>query len=35
MAELMGFHMELLDIGGGFAGQFDAQGNVVFGDVAR
>jgi ornithine decarboxylase len=34
MAELLGFHMELLDIGGGFTGTFDTQGNVMFGDIA-
>jgi diaminopimelate decarboxylase len=33
-AEEMGFEMELLDIGGGFTGQFDACGNVIFGDIA-
>lgn len=35
VAELMGFHMELLDIGGGFTGHFDSQGNVVFGEIAK
>lgn len=30
----MGFDMELLDIGGGFTGRFDAQGNVMFGEIA-
>jgi ornithine decarboxylase len=33
-AEEMGFEMELLDIGGGFTGQFDACGNVIFGEIA-
>ena len=32
LAEMMGFHMELLDIGGGFTGHFDGQGNVMFGE---
>jgi len=31
----MGFPMELLDIGGGFSGQFDPMGNVMFGDIAN
>ncbi|MEW5298294.1 MAG: hypothetical protein WDW36_001434 [Sanguina aurantia] len=33
-AALLGFDMELLDIGGGFTGNFDAAGNVIFGDIA-
>lgn len=34
-AEEMGFKMELLDIGGGFTGHFDACGNVMFGEIAN
>ncbi|GAX75187.1 hypothetical protein CEUSTIGMA_g2631.t1 [Chlamydomonas eustigma] len=34
LAEMMGFHMELLDIGGGFTGHFDENGNVIFGETA-
>ena len=34
MAELLGFHMELLDIGGGFTGHYDSQGQVIFGEIA-
>lgn len=34
-AEALGFHMELLDIGGGFTGHFDTMGNVMFGDIAN
>jgi len=33
-AEAEGFDMELLDIGGGFSGRFDAHGHVMFGDIA-
>eukprot|EP00892_Ulva_mutabilis_P009325 jgi/Ulvmu1/6765/UM030_0101.1 len=33
-AKAQGFHMTLLDIGGGFCGSFDKAGNVVMGDVA-
>ncbi len=33
-AEALGFNMELLDIGGGFTGHFDAFGNVEFGEIA-
>jgi len=33
-AEAHGFDMELLDIGGGFSGRFDAHGHVMFGDIA-
>ena len=33
-AKALGFHMTLLDIGGGFVGSFDGAGNVVMGDVA-
>lgn len=32
LAEMMGFSMELLDIGGGFTGHFDEHGNVMFGE---
>jgi len=32
--EAEGFAMGLLDIGGGFAGRFDAHGHVVLGDIA-
>lgn len=31
----LGFDMELLDIGGGFTGRFDAHGNVMFGEIAN
>ncbi|GFR47866.1 hypothetical protein Agub_g9675, partial [Astrephomene gubernaculifera] len=34
-ATALGYHMELLDIGGGFTGRFDSAGNVMFGDIAR
>lgn len=34
-ATALGFDMELLDIGGGFTGRFDAHGNVMFGDIAN
>ena len=34
-AEAMGFAMELLDVGGGFTGHFDAHGNVMFGEIAN
>ncbi len=34
LAEMMGFHMELLDIGGGFTGHFDEHGHVIFGETA-
>lgn len=34
-AEALGYDMELLDIGGGFTGQFDSHGNVMFGDIAH
>ncbi|PNG66935.1 Ornithine decarboxylase, partial [Tetrabaena socialis] len=34
-AQALGFHMELLDIGGGFTGRFDAGGNVMFGEIAN
>jgi len=34
VAEDLGFNMELLDIGGGFTGHFDACGNVMFGEIA-
>ena len=34
LAEMMGFHMELLDIGGGFTGHFDDHGSVMFGETA-
>jgi ornithine decarboxylase len=30
-----GHTMTVLDIGGGFSGRFDGQGNVVFGEIAR
>ena len=30
----MGFHMEVLDIGGGFTGHFDERGHVIFGEIA-
>ncbi len=33
-AASLGFHMELLDIGGGFTGHFDECGNVMFGEIA-
>lgn len=33
-ANAMGFHMELMDIGGGFTGHFDEMGNVMFGEIA-
>ncbi len=35
MAGALGFDMELLDIGGGFTGRFDASGNVMFGEIAN
>lgn len=35
LAEMMGFHMELLDIGGGFTGHFDDHGSVMFGETAN
>ncbi|KAJ9508522.1 hypothetical protein QJQ45_012069 [Haematococcus lacustris] len=35
MAEALGHSMELLDIGGGFTGHFDCDGNVKFGDIAH
>lgn len=35
VSELMGFNMELLDIGGGFTGHFDEHGHVMFGEIAR
>ena len=34
IAESLGFKMELIDIGGGFTGHFDEQGNVKFGQIA-
>jgi len=34
-AEALGYKMELLDIGGGFTGHFDAHGNVMFGEIAN
>jgi ornithine decarboxylase len=34
-ATALGFDMELLDIGGGFTGHFDAHGNVMFGEIAN
>lgn len=34
LATQAGFCMELLDIGGGFSGHFDALGNVMFGEIA-
>ncbi|EFJ40311.1 hypothetical protein VOLCADRAFT_84542 [Volvox carteri f. nagariensis] len=34
-AHTLGFHMELLDIGGGFTGHFDEMGNVMFGEIAN
>ncbi|KAF5840290.1 ornithine decarboxylase 1 [Dunaliella salina] len=34
-AEALGYNMELLDVGGGFTGHFDACGNVMFGEIAN
>ncbi|GLC37285.1 Mitochondrial 2-oxoadipate and 2-oxoglutarate transporter [Pleodorina starrii] len=34
-AHVLGFNMELLDIGGGFTGHFDEMGNVMFGEIAN
>lgn len=34
LGEEFGYRMELLDIGGGFSGRFDAMGNVMFGEIA-
>jgi hypothetical protein len=34
-AEGLGYNMELLDVGGGFTGHFDACGNVMFGEIAN
>lgn len=33
-ASALGYNMDLLDIGGGFSGRFDAHGNVIFGEIA-
>ncbi len=35
LAEGLGYNMELLDVGGGFTGHFDACGNVMFGEIAN
>ena len=34
-AEGLGYNMELLDVGCGFTGHFDACGNVMFGEIAN